>query len=320
MEASAPFSFEELGAAIHKFTVDIFATTDDGFAKKVAEDGLTREQAAALLMGDAMRVYTRERSATAGESANFILNPDWKYVRQMMSDLLTEIYVEQTPAYEVEASKRNMTLRRFGAGVISPHKRIQHRANLCALRLIVRVHEHKDNGVMIELLRTNIHMGGGTVIPVESVVSKVPSLPRCSLVGHNLGWSLHNLFHLGCRLLRNIAPNVIKVSVQDIHANLKIPVADTILAPPLFPNMGTAPGEGQRGIADQSDLSIPFTCPVLDLCKFVPREVEIVLELCEPLQHFLGNMEGRGFWMERDRAVLASSKELLRFRFRRRLG
>jgi hypothetical protein len=86
MDESAHFSFEELGASIHKFTVDIFAATDDGFIKKVAEDGLTREQPAALLFGDSMRLYT-QRSATAGESANFILAPDWKHVRQMMSDL-----------------------------------------------------------------------------------------------------------------------------------------------------------------------------------------------------------------------------------------
>lgn len=103
MEESAPFSFEELGASIHKFTVDIFAATDDGFIKRVAENGLTREQAAALLLGDSMRVYTQEHSATAGESANFILAPDWKYVRNMMSDLLTQIYVEQMPTYEAEA-------------------------------------------------------------------------------------------------------------------------------------------------------------------------------------------------------------------------
>lgn len=118
MEESARFSFEELGASIHKFTVDIFAAADDGFTKKVAERGLTREQAAALLLGDAMRAYTQERSATMGESANFILSPDWKYVRQMMSDLLTEIYVEQTPAYEAEASKREMTLHHLAASIL----------------------------------------------------------------------------------------------------------------------------------------------------------------------------------------------------------
>jgi hypothetical protein len=118
MPESAPFSFSELGESIHKFTVDIFGATDDGFTKKVAEDGLTREQAAALLLGDAMRVYTQERSATAGESAKFNLDPDWKYVRRMLSDLLTEIYVEQTPAYEAEAVKRDMTLHHLAASIL----------------------------------------------------------------------------------------------------------------------------------------------------------------------------------------------------------
>lgn len=61
---------------------------------KAAADGLTREQAAPLLLGDTMRIYSQERSATTGASANFIITSDWKYVRRMLSDLLTDIYVE----------------------------------------------------------------------------------------------------------------------------------------------------------------------------------------------------------------------------------
>ena len=118
MPASARFSFSELGESIHESTVDIFGATDDGFTKKMAEDGLTREQAAALLLGDAMRLYTQERSATAGESAKFILDPDWRYVWRMLSDLLTEIYVEQAPAYTAEAAKRDMTLHHLAASIL----------------------------------------------------------------------------------------------------------------------------------------------------------------------------------------------------------
>lgn len=118
MSEIAPFSFWELGEHIHGMVVNFFAERNEGFEKKIAEEGATREQVAALLMGDAIEAYTQERSATKGESANFILDPDWKYVRLILCDLLTEIYIEKTAEYEDVAAEKDMTLHQLACSIL----------------------------------------------------------------------------------------------------------------------------------------------------------------------------------------------------------
>jgi hypothetical protein len=121
MSETAPFSFWELGEHIHGMTVNFFAARNEGFEKKITEEGATREQVAALFMGDAIQSYTQERSATKGESANFILDPDWKYVRLMFCDLLTEIYIEKKAEYEKVAAEKDMTLHHLAASILLTH-------------------------------------------------------------------------------------------------------------------------------------------------------------------------------------------------------
>ena len=117
MPPSPRFVFEELAGYIYKFTLDIFATDDGTSGRKALEEGLTREQAAALLMGDAMQAYAETHSAMEGEAASFILEPNWRYIREMMSDLLTEIYVTDTAAYEAVAAEKKMPLHELAAAI-----------------------------------------------------------------------------------------------------------------------------------------------------------------------------------------------------------
>ncbi len=118
MESYSPFSFEELAGYIHPMVVDIFNISGDGFTKKAEEAGLTREQLAAIFFGDAMRMYTQARSATSGASANFILEPDWRYVRLRVCDLLTEMFVEDTAGAQGRANQEGMTIHSFAASIL----------------------------------------------------------------------------------------------------------------------------------------------------------------------------------------------------------
>jgi hypothetical protein len=118
MPSSPPFSFEELAGVIYKFTLDIFAKDDGTFGRKANEEELTREQGAALFIGDAMQAYAETHSAMEGEADSFILEPDWRYVRMMMSDLLTQIYVTQTSEYEKVAAERKMPLDQLAAAIM----------------------------------------------------------------------------------------------------------------------------------------------------------------------------------------------------------
>jgi len=118
MPSSPPFGFDELAGFIYKFTLDIFAKDDGTFGRKANEEGLTREQGAALFMGDAMQAYAETHSAMEGEAASFILQPDWRYVREMMSDLLTQIYITQTSEYKKVAAEKKMPLHELAAAIM----------------------------------------------------------------------------------------------------------------------------------------------------------------------------------------------------------
>jgi hypothetical protein len=87
-------------------------------------------------MGDAMQAYAETHSVMDGKAALFILEPDWRYTREMMSDLLTEIFVTDTAAYEAVAAEKKMPLHELAAAIqVTALKQYLHTGKKNAIRV-----------------------------------------------------------------------------------------------------------------------------------------------------------------------------------------
>ncbi|QEL16782.1 hypothetical protein [Limnoglobus roseus] len=112
------FDFEELAELIYPQVSGFYAEPDAETLRRVLEDGLTLEQAAGLVIGDTIQVYTQEKSATEGIASSFILNPDWRHVRDYIADMLHQVFVSHLPQFQAEAGKRQMPMHDLAAGIV----------------------------------------------------------------------------------------------------------------------------------------------------------------------------------------------------------